>query len=713
MKKRILVRQKDFTDCGAACLASVAAYYRLQLPISRIRQYAGTDKLGTNISGMIAAAGRLHFQAKGVRGAADSLSKIPLPAIAHIILANGLNHYVVIYRVKLNHILIMDPATGNLCKEKKEIFIKKWGGVLLLLLPDDDFKQGNQKISTVKLFWQLINPYRNLMIQALTGAIIYTVLGLSTSFYVQKIIDLVLVDGNARLLNLMSVIMIVLLIFQLCFGYFKSLTGLQTGQYIDARLILGYYKHLLKLPKFFFDTMQVGEIISRVNDAVKIRVFINDIALSIVVNILIIFFSIAIMFLYYWKLALIICLIIPVYVFIFKVSNSINKKWQRVIMEKAASLETQMLETIHTSTTIKSFRLEEFTSQKTEHKFIELSNVIYTCNKRNLFIVNTCEFITHLFTIIILWAGSNFVIDHQLSPGELLSFYALIGYFTNPLFSLVNVNKNMHDALIAADRLFEIIDLETEPVHEKEIMLTAGPVGDIQFNHVKFRYGQRQVVFDDLNMRIKKNSITAIVGENGSGKSTVFSLLQNFYPLTGGDIMIGDINIKYINKKSLRKIISIVPQKIDLFAGTIIDNIAVGEYKPDLKKILFLCSLLGINEFIEKLPDNYYATLGEQGNNLSGGQRQRLAIARALYQNPEILLLDEATSSLDQTSDQKVQEALAWFKNQDKTIIIIAHKLSAIKSCDDIIVLKDGRVIEQGSHELLMNKNNCYAKLFD
>ena len=288
MSNKVCIKQRDITDCGAACLVSVAMHYKLELPVSRIRQYAGTDKRGTNVLGLIEAAEKLGFQAKGARGTLDSLKKIPLPAIAHLVLKSGLHHYVVIYQVSTKSIRYMDPGNGEFVKVSPDNFQEIWSGVIVLLLPGDDFVTGKQKIRNATRFWQLIKPHTAIMFQALVGALIYTVLGLSTSIYMQKLIDFVLVEGNTRLLNLLSVGMIVILVFQLIIGGFKSVFGFQTGQMIDARLILGYYKHLLKLPQQFFDTMRVGEIISRVNDAVKIREFINSVALNLIVNVLIV-----------------------------------------------------------------------------------------------------------------------------------------------------------------------------------------------------------------------------------------------------------------------------------------------------------------------------------------------------------------------------------------------------------------------------------------
>ncbi len=712
-RKAIKIRQRDVTDCGATCLASVAAFYRLYIPVSTIRLSAGTDRLGTNVLGMVESAEKFGFRAKSARGDVEGLQKIPIPTIAHLSLKNGLQHFVVIYKLTKRNIWLMDPADGKIHKKKLNLFLDEWTGVLILLIPSNNFIASSKKVTNLNRFWYLIKPHKNILFQALLGAILYTLLGLSLSLYVQKLIDIILVDGDIPLLRLLSIGMIVILFFQFIIANNKSILGLQTGQQIDIRLILGYYRHLLALPQSFFDTMRTGELLSRINDAVKIRLFINDVALSLVVNFFIILFSVSMFFFYYWKLAVIILIIIPIYALLYFISNSINKRWQRKLMEESAELETQLVESIDSAATIKRFGLEDFTGIKMENKFIRLMKSIYSSSLYGIYINNTTDFATKLVTVLLLWIGSYFVIQHELSPGELLSFYALIGYFTSPVASLISANKMLQEAMIASDRLFEIIDLEKEPTLSNSIILSKENIGDIQFLNISFRYGSRTKVFEKLNLVIKKGVSTAIVGESGSGKSTLLSLIQNLYPLNDGIITIGGIDIRHVDNLSLRKVVSVVPQKIDLFAGTIIDNIAIGDYEPDLRRIIFFCQLLGVSDFIEKLPEGYNSILHEQGINLSGGQRQRLAIARALYRNPEILILDEATSSLDPTSEQKVLDTLNWFKSQGKTIIIIAHRLSTIKHCDKILVLHNGALVEQGSHNELLLNNGHYTKLWN
>ena len=606
----------------------------------------------------------------------------------------------------------MNPAYGKIETYTTEEFAKIWTGVLILLEPNEYFEQRNEKTSLYQRFYQLIQPHRSILLQALVGAIFYTLLGLSTSIYIQKITDYVLVDGNRRLLNLLSVIMIVLLLFQIFLGVMKSVLTLQTGQKIDKYLILGYYKHLLKLPQRFFDTMRVGEIISRVNDAVKIRAFINDVSIQIVVNVFIVLFSFALMFTYYWKLALIVALVIPFYLGIYAITNWLNKKVERRMMEESAELESHLVESLNAVKTIKQFGAEIYANNKTDIHFSTLLKTIYKSVLNSLFSGNASEFVSRIFTIVLLWVGAGYVIDREITPGELLSFYALIGYFTSPVSQLIGMNKSIQNALIASDRLFEIMDLEQEEVTDK-IELTAEQIGNINFENVTFSYGSRREVFKDFSCVIQKGKTTAIVGESGSGKTTLATLIQNLYPVNSGKITIGDYEVQYLSHYSLRTLIGVVPQQIDLFSGNVIENIAFGEDFPDMQRVIDLTKQLGILSFIEQLPNGFQTHLGENGSQLSGGQRQRIAIARALYKNPEILILDEATSSLDTDSEQVIQATLNELKRTGKTLIVIAHRLSTIAHSDTILVLRNGQLIEQGTHQELLARETTYKAMWE
>jgi len=709
--KNILIRQHDVTDCGAACLGSIAAYYHLDMPIARIRQYASTDQKGTNILGLIEAANKLGFSAKGVKGDFESLFKIPVPAIAHVVIRN-LHHYVVLYKATPEYIQVMDPGDGQMHEYSHDDFKKIWSGVLVLLSPGESFETGSEKISVEQRFWFLLKPHRSVLVQVLFGSVVYTIMGLAMSIFLQKIVDNVIPGENRNLLNLMGLVMISVLVLQVIINHSKTLLTMKTGQQIDARLILGYYKHLLRLPQTFFDTMRVGEIISRINDAVKIRLFINEVLIGFSVNFFILIFSFIMMFSYYWKLALIMLTVIPLYGIIFYFSNKVNKRTQRKLMEDSADLETQLVESVTAISTIKQFGLEDFTNLRTETRFVTLLKTIFRSAKNSLWIGNASSFVSSLFTVILLWAGAGFVLNHYITPGELLSFYAIIGYFMGPVASLIGMNKTVQDAVIAADRLFEIVDLEMEEVSNKT-QLTPDLIGDIRFKNISFRYGSRAQIFTDFSLTLKKGEMTGIVGESGSGKTTLLALLQNLYPLQSGNIMFGDYDIKYFTNESLRRLVSVVPQQVHLFAGSVIENIAVGDFEPDMKKVISICNALGIIEFVEQMPNGFNTYLGENGSNLSGGQRQRLAIARALYRDPEILIMDEATSALDSKSEKFIQQTISKLREQGKTVLLIAHRLSTVMDADKIVVMKDGQLIEEGSHLQLLESKGAYLNLWE
>ncbi len=287
-----------------------------------------------------------------------------------------------------------------------------------------------------------------------------------------------------------------------------------------------------------------------------------------------------------------------------------------------------------------------------------------------------------------------------------------MGYVVSPISSLITSNQTIQDALIAADRLFQIMDLEVEEESILSFDLEPDMIRDIVFENVYFRYGSRKQVFEKLNLRIEAGKTTAIVGESGSGKTTLVSLLQHIYSVQEGEIHIGSYMVQRLTNKSLRRYIGSVPQQIELFAGTIIENIALGDFNPDMKKITNIIDQLGLKDFVDSLPNGYNTSIGEHGASLSGGERQRIAIARILYKDPMILIFDEATSSLDSISERYVKKALDSLAKQGKTIIVIAHRLSTIKTANNIIVLNQGKVAESGNHQTLLALNGIYSRLW-
>lgn len=706
----INIKQHDITDCGAACLASIAAHYKLLVPIAKIRQYASTDKKGTNVLGLLEASEKLNFQAKGVKGIPESLAKIPLPAIAHVIINGVLHHYVVVYKVSNNFIWLMDPALGKTIKRSVKDFLKEWTGVLVLLLPKDDFVESNDKISVYKRFWELVKPHKSIWIQALFGALVYTIIGLFTSIYIEKITDYVIPNGNIKLLNLLSFIFFFLIVFQIFLGTIKSLFILRTGLHIDARLILGYYKHLLTLPQRFFDTMRVGEIISRINDAIKIRTFINDVSIDFILNIFIVISSFTLMFIYSWKLALVILISAPLYSVFYLTINRLNKKTERKMMENAANLESNLVESISSINTIKALGTEDYINFKTEMSFVKLLKTIYQSGKNSLLSNFSTEAISKLFVLTLFWLGSYYVIENKISLGVLFSFYALLGYFNQPISTLIKMNSTIQNALIAADRLFEIMDIEREEENHSKQNVIIKDINRIRLQEISFRYGSRKDVFQGLNLEIKKGKITVLTGESGSGKSTILNILQKIYPIKGGKVVIDTHDIEYIQTKSLRENVVGIPQEINLFKGSLIENIAFGDYEPNVSLIEDIVNRFGFEDLIKNLPNGFESFVEENGKNFSGGEKQKIGILRAFYRNPHVILLDESTSAMDKISEKKVLSALKEYSNTGKTILFVTHRISVMKFADTIAFLQNKNIDEQGDYDSLISNKGAFYR---
>ncbi len=712
MSRRIVrVRQHGSNDCGVACLASVAAYYGFRVPLAKIHYLASTDRTGTNVLGLTLAAEKLGLLAKGVRATQEALGGIAKPAIAHVVVKNQ-HHYVVVYETTPTHVVYMDPDGGEVRKATHEEFGKLWDGILIVLAPGERFQLGDESTSPLRRLAGLVRPYRAVMLQALVGAVLYTLLGLSTAVFVQKIIDNVFPSGNQNLLNLLSVGMLVLLVVQVFLGVSQELLLLGVGRRIDGHLMQGYYDHVLKLPLRFFTGRRVGDVVSRINDAAKIRNLVSTVALRLVLNVLVVAFSLGLMFLYSWRLALLLVCVLPFYALVYLLTDRVNRRNQREMMENAAELQSWMVESVEGIATVKHLRMEEFASLNTETRLVRLLRTIDRSAKVAICSHNASEFLSRVAVVITLWAGGSMVLKQQITPGELLSLYALIAYLTGPVGLLIAMNREFRDSQIAADRLFEVLDLSGEEGPEAQLDLPPEKVGDLVFEDVSFRYGAGAPVLRALSMVVPAGKVTAIVGESGSGKSTIVSLLHQCEPLDGGRIRVGEMDLRYVSTKSLRDRIGVVPQKVELFSGNVIGNIAVGDFEPDLWKVVELSNQLGITEFVEKLPYGFQSVVGENGATLSGGQRQRIAVARALYRDPEILVLDEATSSLDTASERKIQHALEDFRNRGKTIVVIAHRLSTVMHADKIIVLHDGVVAEEGTHLELLERKGAYEHLW-
>ncbi|MCP4312624.1 MAG: peptidase domain-containing ABC transporter [Bacteroidetes bacterium] len=694
MSSTTRIRQRDSSDCGPACIASVTGHYGKRIPVSRIRQVARTDTNGTSMLGMVRTLEKLDFEAQGLRGSAGHLGNLPCPFIAHLVQSGELHHYVTVFRVGRKFLRIMDPATGTMKRWEKETFIEQWSGSVIVMVPTGREPESGPETTKGKRLLALIQPVWRPVAQAVISAILYTILGLSTSIYLGKLTDHVFITRNEGLLNLMSLCMLGIILLMLFLSALKNVLMLKTGQVIDNQLIASYYRHLFNLPQRFFDSMKSGEILSRINDAVKIRAFINDSAVGIMVNILILLFSFTTMFLLHQRLSLIMLIMIPFYILIYLFFNHRNKRIERTVMEQAASLEDQFVESLGASRHIRQYNLTQIAREKTERRLNRLLDSVYRSGINAIIASTGSEAINRVFTIVLLWTGSFFVIRESMTPGNLLTFYALLGYLTGPVSSLVGANRSYQNAMIAGDRLFEIFQLnrEEEPglQHFKREKF-----GNIRMRGITFAYGSRGNQLEDVDLTIGEGRITALTGNSGSGKSTISNLVQHLYPPDCGQITINGCDTRYYSRESIRSLMGVIPQQLTFLSGSILENMAPGEAEPDLVKITTLLKQVGLLQLVESLPEGLATVLSDNGGNFSGGERQRLALVRALYRNPLLLIMDEATSSLDPESENIINSLLLALKEQQRTILLITHKTHLAAIADQTYLMEKGRIISE------------------
>jgi len=710
MKKYVCIRQHEQTDCGAACLASVFKYYGLKVPVSKIREEAGTDKMGTNIFGLLEAAKKYGFDTKSVQATEEALhADLPVPFIAHVITENNLLHYIIIHKVTKNQVVVADPAKG-IVKYSVTDFLKMWTNVLILIVPNENFIRTSHTKGILKRFFPLVIEQKWLFIRVLIASIILTAIGIVTSFYSQYLIDNVIPNRVETLLTAISVMAIVLYLIECLLEWYRSYLLTYISQKIDKRLFLDYYRHVLKLPMSFFGSRKTGDIIARFQDTGNIRDLISGATLTVILDTIMALAGGFILYLQdnmLFGICVIIVLLYAVVVFFFK--TAIRDKNEKV-MEENAQLSSRLIETLNGVLTIKAFNSEQQMNNETETIFKKLLKSIFGLNM-SVNLQNVLKiFVQLLGGVAILWIGAYKVFSQEMTLGSLITFNMLLSYFSDPIKNLIDLQPQIQTAIIASERASEILDLETEESNTETISLNDFKK-DIKLNDVDFRYGKRNLVLTKVNLTINKGEHVALVGESGGGKTTLAKLLLKLYTSENGNITIDGKDIKHFSNDSIRNKIAYVPQETFLLSGTILENLTLGLDNFDMADVEKVIKITKIEDFIELLPLKLKTYLDENGSNLSGGQRQRIAIARALLRKPDILILDEATSNLDSITEKAIQKTINEF-NKEMTMILIAHRLNTIKNCDKIFVFDKGQVVESGNHKELMQKQGFYYSFY-
>lgn len=711
-KKFVCIKQHDEKDCGAACLATVAKSYGLGMYVSRIRELAGTDLQGTNVYGLIKAAEEIGFSAKGVKGDRKAfLSEYPLPAIAHVVADGVLLHYVVVHAVSEKEVTVADPAKGIVHYNLEE-FLEIWTGVLILLSPTTYFEKGDKTKSLFKRFFGLLLPQKKLVVHIFWASVLYTIMGILGAFYFKFLMDEIVPYGLVNTLHVVSAAVIGLGLFKILLNLFRSFLLAHLSVRIDIPLILGYYNHVLRLPMDFFGTRKTGEVLSRFGDAGNIREAISGVTLTVMIDTIMAIVGGCLLYLSNSTLFAVSLMMVIFYGLTVAGFNKPYRELNQNVMEDGAQLNSYLYESVTGIDTLKAFRAEKEASEKTEKLYVKQIRESLKLMRLNFSRSAITGTIATVGGSLILWIGAYMVIKGEMTFGQLLVYNSLQAYFVEPVSNLINLQPTLQTAIVAADRLGEILDLEVEQLEsESKKMKPETLKGEIKIENLEFRYGTRALTLKGLEMTINRGERVAFVGESGCGKTTLAKLILNYYTAEKGEIYISENNIKDIQINVLREKVAYVHQETFLFSGSIFDNLTLGSTNLTMDDVVNACKLSKAHEFISDLPLRYETRLEENGHNLSGGQRQRLAIARALLKKPDILILDEATSNLDTVTERALQSTIDTI-GRDMTVILIAHRLSTIKSCDRIFIFEKGCIVDTGSHEELIGKKGLYFEMW-
>lgn len=708
------VRQMDTTDCAAACLATIFQYYSLEVSLAKIREAAKTDRNGTTIYGIRKAAEKYNFDVVAVtsKGLDKIKSDFPKPAIAHVVFKDGMTHFVVIHDVIKDKVIVADPNEGIVSYKIKE-FTKIWDGKLVFLKPNDKFVPTKNRNKTIELVFNMLWNNKKYLILIFIISLFINISGIVGAIYYKLIIDSVIPKNNIYILEKISIAVIIVMIFKSIYEVVRTRLTLSLGKRIDISILLKYYYHVIDLPMEFFSNRKVGEIMSRFNDAYKIREAISSATLTVMMDVMMTIVSGIILF----KLShsMFYLCFIPIIIYLITLiayDKKILKKNEK-IMEANSKLESFFVESMQGIETIKAYNAEDKAKKETSDKFNAFLNesLEYGIISNNqIFIKNLVK---GIFGICILWVGSYLTIKNDITIGTFVAFNSLLAYFMEPIERVMNLQNQIKSALVAAKRLLEIIELNIEKnVNSSSIKTFNSLKGNIELRNVKFRYGSNNLLFNKLNMSIESGKKVAIVGESGSGKTTIAKLLMKFYKYEEGEITINSLDVKNMDIELLRNKIAYISQESFFFSASIKENLRLSNKDITENEMIDICKKVKIHDYINSLPDRYDTVLSENASNLSGGQKQRLAIARALLKKPEILIMDEATSSLDTITEKAIQDTIENCTN-NITTIIIAHRLGTIKKCDRIYVLDKGSVVEEGTHEQLINSRGYYYLLWN
>jgi len=721
-KKFPFYRQLDNKDCGPTCLRMIAKYHGKTFSREFLRDKAGITRTGVNMGGIADAAEAIELRTLGMRMSLESLVKeAPTP----FIVPWRQKHFVVVHKTTQNKIYVADPANGFLTYKLNE-FLDAWtnatdkNGFVLLLEPNANFYKQEEPDNTNKkgfsFLFPYLKPYKRIIYQLFLGLFVGLAIQFTLPFLTQSVVDIGVNNQDISFIYLILIAQLVLFISQTLVNIFRDWIMLHINGRFHIKMVSDFLFKMLKLPINFFDTRNTGEHLQRITDHRRIQNFISSQTVTTLYSILL--FLVFSGVLAYYDLTIFA---------VFIVSALFYLGWIFFFLKKRAELDFKRFDEMSQSQSslvqiingVREVKVNN-SQRKNRWKWEQVQISLFKTSMSSLRLAHSqtlgSNFINELKNIIITFLSATAVVKGDITLGMMLSIQYIVGQLNGPLSNFIGFIQLWQDAKISLERLNQVHSLEDEDEDEKTIKKVFELPSDksIYIKNLSFQYGSKSspMVLKNLTFKIPEGKTTAIVGASGSGKTTLIKLLLKFYNLTSGVIQIGNINLSDINNDYWRKSCGAVMQETFIFNDTIAGNISESEQGEiiDNNKLNNAVYVSNIEEFVNKLPNKLNTELGTSGIRLSGGQGQRLMIARAVYKNPEYIFFDEATSSLDANNEKIIMEKLNAFL-KEKTSVIVAHRLSTVRNADNIIVLEDGKIVEQGNHLELSEKKGKYYQL--